>query len=346
MNITKASFGTTLNHETAYLYRMENSSGAYVTVTNYGCRIVEICVPDKNQSLTDIALGLRDFNEYIKDDASLGAVVGRYANRIANGVFTLNDKEYHLAINNKPNHLHGGPSGFATRLWNAKMEDDCVVFTRISQDGEEGYPGNLTLHVTYSLSEDNELLISYEATTDAHTILNLTNHCYFNLNGQGSDTVLNHELLIDSDYMTKLNTMQIPTGTLLPVEQTPFDFRTMRSVEKKFKNDDEQFAISGTYDHNYVINGNGFREAAVLQSKESGIRMTCFTDQPGLQLYIPCYTLHQKGKGDVDYKPFSSICLETQHYPNSCNIEGFPSVVLKANETFRSKTAYHFSTIS
>lgn len=345
MNITKASFGTTLQNETAYLFRMENTSGAYVSITNYGCRIVEICIPDKNKALTDVALGLKDFNEYIKDDASLGAVVGRYANRIADGTFTLNKKEYYLDINNKPNHLHGGYNGFATKLWNSQIEEDSLVFSRISQAGEEGYPGNLTIRVTYSFSEDNELLISYEATTDADTILNLTNHCYFNLNGQGDDTVLDHDLLIDSDHITELNDVLIPTGAFLPVEHTPFDFRSMKTIEKEFKNENQQFQISGTYDHNFVINGNGFREAAVLQSKKTGIRLTCFTDQPGMQLYIPCYTLHQKGKGDIDYKPFSSICLETQHYPDSCNKEHFPSVVLKGGDTFYSKTAYHFSII-
>jgi len=345
MNITKASFGTTAENETAYLYRMENSSGASVSITNYGCRIVEIFVPDKNENLTDVALGLKNFDEYLKDDASLGAVVGRYANRIAGGSFVLNETEYPLATNNGPNHLHGGPSGFATRLWDVKLDDDKLILSRISYNGEEGYPGTLKISVTYTWSEDNELLISYEASTDADTILNLTNHCYFNLNGQGDDTVLDHELSLESDTITELNFAQIPTGNYISVEKTPFDFRKLKQLGKDIENNDSQFQISGTYDHNFVINGTGFREAAVLQTKKTGIRMTCFTDQPGLQLYIPCYQFQQSGKNDVHYKAFSSVCLETQHYPDSCHIDHFPSVVLKTNETFRSKTAYHFSTI-
>ena len=343
MKTTKTAFGTTPENQTVSLFRLENASGAYVEIMDYGCRIMSICVPDKKGNLTDVALGLEDLDTYLKDDASLGAIVGRFANRIANGRFSLNGKDYQLAINNGPNHLHGGPTGYGQRVWDGRFSDNKLIFTRTSPAGEEGYPGTLNLTITYGWSGDNELSISYEATTDADTILNLTNHAYFNLNGHGSGTVLNHELRIDADSITELNKDQVPTGNYIPVDGTPFDFRELKEIGKDIEAENEQLKIGGTYDHNFVLNGTGLREAAVLQSKESGIRMTCFTDQPGLQLYSACYTLHQKGKGGIDYAPFSSVCLETQHFPNGINIDHFPSVVLKAGETFKSQTMYHFS---
>lgn len=224
-----------------------------------------------------------------------------------------------------------------------KIVDDKVVFSRQSPDGEEGYPGNLNVSVTYGWSEDNELSIVYEASSDADTVFSVTSHGYYNLDGQGSNTVLDHELRIDADNMTEMDETQIPTGNIIPVDGTPFDFREFKTIGQDIKAENAQLAITDTYDHNLIINGTGLREAAVLQSKKSGIRMTCFTDQPGLQLYVPCYVLHQKGKNDIDYPAFSSVCLETQHFPDSINHPDFPSVVLKAGEHFRSKTLYHFS---
>ena len=343
MNITKSEYGFTNDGEAISLYRMENASGPSVTVSDYGCRLISIYVPNKKGELIDVCLGLRDVGQYLEDDASLGAVVGRCANRIAKGTFTLHDQTYELAINNGPNHLHGGPTGFGQRVWNTRIIDDRVVFSRISEDGEEGYPGNLTVTVAYGWSEDNELSICYEASSDQDTLFNITNHGYFNLNGQGSDTVLNHELRVDADSMTELDSTQIPTGRILSVEHTPFDFREFKTLGQDIQADNEQLAVSGTYDQNLILNGSGFREAAVLQSAISGIRMTCFTDQPGAQLYIPCYVLHQKGKNDIDYPAFSSVCFETQHYPDSIHHPDFPSVLLKAGDTFKSKTLYHFS---
>ena len=218
-----------------------------------------------------------------------------------------------------------------------------AIAERISPDGEEGYPGNLTVSVTYGWSEDNELSIVYEASCDQDTVFSVTSHGYFNLNGEGNGTVLDQELRIDADAITELDDTQCPTGAFLSVEGSPFDFREMKKIGDGIHCDNAQLKLGGTYDHNFVINGDGLREAAVLQSKESGIRLTCFTDQPGVQLYVPCYTLHQKGIDGKDYPPYSAVCLETQHYPNAINIEHFPSVVLKAGENFRSKTLYHFS---
>lgn len=336
MNITKSEYGFTQNNTPIYLYHMENTSGASVTVTDYGCRLIGIEVPNRQSNLTNICLGLRDIEQYLEDDISLGAVVGRYANRIAKGNFTLNDKSYELAVNNGPNHLHGGPTGFGQRVFDAAAADDKITFSRTSPDGEEGYPGNLTVSVTYGWSEDNELSILYEASSDQDTIFNITSHGYFNLNGGGDKSVLEHELRIDADFMTEIDDTQIPTGALIPVEHTPFDFREFKTIGQDIHANDAQLGISGTYDHNLVLNGTGLREAAVLQSKASGIRMTCFTDQPGIQLYVP-------GNADINDSAFGSVCLETQHYPDSIHHPEFPSVILRTGEIFKSKTIYHFS---
>ena len=344
MRISKTAFGTTGNGENIFIYHMENASGAYVEVMNFGCRIVKIAVPDREGLLTDVCLGYDTLDSYERDTAYLGAICGRFANRIKDGRFTLNGKTYQLARNNGTNHLHGGLVGYSARVWEVSEQDDKLVFTIHSADGEEQYPGNVVLSVTYGWSEDNELSILYEASTDADTILNVTSHGYFNLNGEGTDDILSHELFIDADRITELDDSQIPTGNFLPVDGTPFDFRTMHAVGQSIDSDFEQLRKFGTYDHNFVINGTGFREAAVLQSKKTGIRMTCFTDQPGMQLYVANQALTLSGKAGKTYEKHTSICLETQHYPDSANHDNFPGVVLTPDEPFRSKTLYHFST--
>lgn len=344
MKLIITDFGKTNTGETISLYHLENNSGAYVEITDIGARLVKLVVPDKDGNLTDVILGLSSGNLYANDTCYYGAICGRYANRIKDGRFILNDKEYQLNLNNGSNHLHGGFKNYSHKMWNAQLKDDKLVMTIESADGDENYPGNLTLTVTYGWSEDNELSILYEATCDQDTIVNFTSHGYFNLNGEGSSSILNHELFIDADTITELNDTQIPTGELLPVDGTPFDFRTLHAVGKFIDSDYPQLAKFGTYDHNFVINGDGLREAAVLQSKESGIRMTCFTDQPGLQIFVASDSSPMAGKYGEAYPAWSSICMETQHYPDSINHENFPSVVLKANDSFRSKTLYHFST--
>lgn len=343
MKITKSDFGVTNTGELISMYHLENNSGAFVEILDFGCRVVKIVVPDKNGVLTDVCLGFDTAEHYEKDDASLGAVIGRVANRIKNGHFSLNGKQYQLAVNNGTNHLHGGRIGYGSRLWRTSSIDDKLVLTLESPNGDEGYPGNVTLTVTYSWSEDNEFSILYEASADEDTPLNVTNHCYFNLNGEGNGNILSHELFIDADTITELDDTQTPTGTILSVDGTPFDFRTMHTVGKLYYSDHEQFAKFGTYDHNFIINGTGLREAAVLQSKESGIRMTCFTDQPGMQLYVACEPIRQPGKGGKIYERAAGVCLETQHFPDAVNHAHFPSVILHPDEPFRSKTLYHFS---
>ena len=344
MKITRSDFGTTPDGSGISLFHLENASGAYVEIIDYGCRLTKIVVPDHNGSLIDVCLGYTTAEHYTKDNGSLGAVCGHVANRIKDGRFSLNGTDYQLACNNGSNHLHGGNVGYGSKLWESKIQNDKIVLTMHSSDGEEGYPGNLTLTVTYGWSEDNELSILYEASTDADTLINVTNHGYFNLNGEGRGDILSHELFIDADEITELDDTQAPTGRFIPVDGTPFDFRTMHTIGKFYYADYEQLRKFGTYDHNFVINGTGLREAAVLQSKESGIRMTCFTDQPGLQLYIANQDMSLPGKSGVPYGKLGSVCLETQHYPDAVNHDNFPSVVLHPDETFRSKTLYHFST--
>lgn len=351
MHISEKSFGITPDGMAVSLYRIENASGAYVTLTNYGCRIVSLCVPDQNNTLTDVVLGFDTLEDYMQDDASLGAVVGRYANRIAGASFSLNGQTYPLAVNNGPNHLHGGPTGFANRLWDASFDETSVTFSRISADGEEGYPGTLTLHVTYTFSDENELVIKYQAVSDADTILNLTNHAYFNLNGEGNGNVYGHTLQIFADQTTEVDDTLIPTGHLLSVADTPFDFRTPQTIGSRYTSDNPQFQITGTYDHNFVLGNHGqtgpcaFQTAAIATGDRSGISMTCSTDQPGIQIYVPAGEVAANGKHGVSYPKGSAVCLETQHYPDAIHHADFPSVVLKAGDEFCSTTKYTFSVI-
>lgn len=346
MNITKSSFGTTKDGEEAFLYCMKNTDGAYVTITSYGCRIVKLCVPDKHGELRDICLGYDTLEEYEADTASFGAVVGRHANRIGKGIFTLNGQTWQLAINNGPNHLHGGLRGFHHYNWDSQITGNSIRFTRLSPDGEENYPGNLTMSVTYTWSEDNELSISYEATSDADTVFNTTNHTYFNLDGEDSSTVLDHTLFINADSFTEADENTLPTGKILDVTDTPFDFRKPKPIGQDIHAPHPQLQYTRTYDHNFVLSGCGLREAAVLLSENSGIRMTCFTDQPGLQIYVPAGSPAKRGKEGHYYPAYGSVCLETQHFPDATSHPDFPSVILKAGDTFKSKTIYHFSVSS
>ena len=343
MKIIKSQFGKTSNGETVNLFHMENAQGVYIEILDFGARIHKLVVPDRYGTLKDVCQNLTNMNDYEADKSYYGAICGRVANRICNGQFSLNGTDYQLAVNNGPNHLHGGLTGYSHKLWKSEIKDNKLVLTMESADGDENYPGNLTLHVTYSWSEDNEIGILYEAVSDKDTIINVTNHAYFNLNGEGTSSILNHELFIDADAITPVNENLIPTGELLPVTETPFDFRELHTIGKFIDSDYPQFAACGTYDHNFVINGTGLREAAILQSKESGIRVTCFTDQPGIQIYVAVQPSDFVGKFGDHYPAQTSVCLETQHYPDSINHKEFPSIILKAGENFRSKTLYHFS---
>ena len=342
------NFQTTINGKQTNLYVLKNGN-MQVAVTNYGARVVSIVVPDKNGNPTDVAVGYDGVQPYTQGgDTYFGAVVGRYGNRIAKGRFKLDGIEYMLATNNGPNSLHGGNIGFSRVVWDAQQPNDStVVLTYLSKNMEEGYPGNLTAKVTYTVLSNDKLKIDYEATTDKPTVLNLTNHTYFNLNGQGSGTILNHSVMINADKFTPVDSTLIPTGKLESVKGSPFDFITPQTIGSRANDSaNQQIKFGHGYDHNFVLNTNGDinSKAAEVTGDQSGIVMDVYTTQPGLQFYIGnfmdgSHTL--KGGKKDDYR--TAFCMETQHYPDSPNQPNFPSTVLKPGQQYQSATIYQFS---
>lgn len=345
-------FGKTPAGDEVTLYTLRNGQGMEIAVMNYGAILTSVKVPDSKGQVADIALGFDSLEGYLGTQPYMGATVGRYANRIAKGRFTLNGEQYTLAVNNGANALHGGLKGFDKKIWRAKSvsSDDgpAVEMTYVSPDGEEGYPGTLTATVTYSLSNDNEVRIHYKATTDADTVLNLTNHSYFNLAGAGKGTILDHMVAINADRFTPVDSGLIPTGELKSVEGTPFDFRTPTAIGARIdETGDEQIKLGGGYDHNFVLNGGAgnLRFAARAKEPVSGRVMEVFTDQPGLQFYTGNFLDGSvTGKGGIQYEKRFGFCMETQHFPDSPNKPEFPSVLLKPGETFETTTVYKFST--
>jgi aldose 1-epimerase len=346
-NLSKDS----LEGKTIALYILRNKNNAAVAITNYGARVVSILVPDRNGVMTDVALGYDSIGKYIhQPETYFGAIVGRYGNRIAKGKFTLNGKAYKLATNNGPNHLHGGLHGFGAHVWDAKqLNDSSVELTYLSQDQEEGYPGNLQATVTYTLSGDsaNSLKIDYEATTDKPTVVNLTNHTYFNLNGQGSGTINNHLLQLNADRYTPVDSTLIPTGKIEPVAGTPLDFRQPTAIGARIDSPNQQLKFGKGYDHNFVLNaggGAGTRLAATVLGDQSGILMQVWTVEPGIQFYGGNFMDGSdplKGGKKDDYR--TAFCLETQHYPDSPNEPSFPSTTLQPGKPYKSSTVYTFS---
>jgi len=320
-------------------------------VTNYGGYLVSMRAPDRTGKSEEVLLGFDDFDGYYnntthKGAAFLGPVVGRYANRIAGGKFTLDGKEYSLAINNGPNAIHGGPHGFHTQLWKGKLIPKGVELTYLSRDGEEGYPGNLSVTVRYTLSR-GALTLDYSATTDQHTILNLTNHTYFNLNGEGRGNVLNHYMTIHASRFTWADSYLVPTGELKSVEGTPLDFRRATRIGDRIDSDYEQLRVAGGYDQNWVLDSGGKKlaEAAEVYEPNSGRVLRMLTDQPGVQFYTGNFfdgTL--KGRGGVVYQRRAGLCLETQHFPDSPHHPEFPSTELRPGERFHTTTVFSFST--
>jgi aldose 1-epimerase len=347
---TATSFGTTSAGATVQLYTLQNSHGAQATISNYGGILTSMLVPDKNGNLGDVVLGfdsLAGYTDavYTREMPFFGALIGRYGNRIRLGKFSLDGKEYTLPINNAPNSLHGGPEGFHVRVWDAEpgtsAEGQTLTLTYQSQDGEEGYPGNLHVTVVYTLTEANGLRIEYTATTDQPTVLNLTNHSYFNLNYGHDDTILGHELTLHADRYTPVDDTQIPTGELKPVQGTPFDFTTPHAIGERIAQ------VPGGYDHNWVLADelrSGAELAATVYEPVSGRMMEVHTDQPGVQFYAGNFLNGSlTGKGGVSYGKNYGFALETQHFPDSPNQPAFPSTVLRPGETFRSTTEYRFS---
>jgi len=344
-----AHFRTMTQDKPVHLYTLKNKNNALVAITNYGARIVSILVPDKNNIPTDVVLGYDSIKAYQgRGDAFFGAVVGRYGNRIAKAKFDLDGKTYSLDLNNGANSLHGGIIGFHTRVFDAKqINKQTLQLTYLSKDGEGGFPGNLTAIVTYTLGDDNSLKIEYNATTDKATVVNLTNHSYFNLNGVGTKTITNDQLKIDADNYLPVTASSIPTAEIRPVKGTPFDFTNLKLIDADIhQTTDDQVKIANGYDHCFILNKHTIKQAiATVKSPETGITMEVFTDQPALQLYSGNGLNGRRatGKSNATYGFQSALCLETEHYPDSPNQPSFPSTTLKPGEKYHTVTIYKFS---
>ncbi|HEY2908521.1 MAG TPA: aldose epimerase family protein [Vicinamibacterales bacterium] len=348
--VTRTQFGTTRDGSALDLFTIANSGGMEVRTMPYGAILVSIRVPDRTGQLADVVLGFDTFQDYItKQPPYFGAVVGRYGNRIAKGRFTLDGTLYRLATNNGPNHLHGGVHGFDKALWAGepfeRSDTAGVIYTLTSPDGEEGYPGTLQAKVTYTLTSANELRVDYEATSDKATPVNLTQHSYFNLAGEGAGDILGHVLTIDADRFTPVDDTLIPTGELAPVTGTPFDFRTPTAIGARIASDDAQLKKGNGYDHNWVLNrtGAGLTHAAHLEEPRSGRTLDIATTEPGLQFYSGNFldgTIH--GKLDHVYARRSGLCLETQHFPDAPNHPTFPSTIVRPGTPYRSQTVFSF----
>lgn len=350
MTVTqRKEFGRTKYGEPVFQYNLTNHNGASISFLDYGCTITHIHVPDKNGELKDVCLGFDSIEEYETNRGFFGSIVGRHANRIQDASFELNGKIYQLAKNNGPNHLHGGVRGFDKYVWKADTDGDDLVFYRLSPDGEEGYPGNLNVKVIYSLLNDNTLRITYEAESDADTVVNLSNHSYFNLNGHQNGNVLDHILQIYAEEFTENDEKGLTNGVILSVAGTPFDFRTPKRIGEDIDQDDVQLRNAGGYDHNWVLSKkdpkeNGMHKAAKLYSPLSGIVMDVGTTLPGMQLFSGNGLPGIPGKDGAVYSQFGGLCLETQYFPNGMACENFPSPILRKGEVFQSMTEYHFET--
>ena len=345
-SVESSNFGLTKGGEATEIYTLKNENGMVAKVSTFGATLVELHVPDRDGKLADIINGFDDVSGYEGEgNQYFGCTVGRVCNRIAKGKFSLDGKEYTLAINNDPNHLHGGnEKAICRQVWKAEVVNgkQAVAFRLTSPDGEEGYPGNLSMKVTFTLTDDNELRIDYAATTDQATPVNLTNHAYFNLGGAGSGTILGHELALNSDQFTPTDDTLIPTGKIEPVAGTFLDFRTAHKIGERIPADDTPWK---GYDHNYIVRGKAGEQrlAARVKDPKSGRVMEIHTDKPGIQFYSGNFLKEQAGKGGKEYPHRGAFCLETQHFPDSVNHANFPSTILKPGETFRTTTVHKFS---
>ena len=346
--LLKKDFQKVVDGKNVDLFILSNKNGGEMLVTNYGAKIVALYVPDKTGKMIDVVLGHPTIEEYlVSQEPYFGAICGRTGNRIAKGKFTLDGKEYNLAINNGPNNLHGGLKGFNAVVWDAKQIDDQTIeLTYLSKDGEEGFPGNLTTTLTYKLTDDNSVEIDYKATTDKATILNLTNHSYFNLSGAGDPYIGDHLLIINADTYLPTDETAIPYGKPEKVEGTPMDFRASHEIGARINEDFQQLIFGNGYDHNYVLNkkGNELSFCAEATSPKTGIVMKVYTTEPGVQLYTGNWMTGEfAAKEGKHYPKRSAFCLETQHYPDSINKPEYPSIVLRPGEIFKSQTIYKFS---
>lgn len=347
---SRSAFQSTIDGKQTDLYILKNANGMTAAITNYGGRLVSLLVPDSSGKMVDVIVGFDSVSTFKNSsEPYFGATIGRYGNRIAKGKFTLDGKEYTLATNNGSNHLHGGKKGFQDVVWDAKQVGDSVLeLSYLSKDMEEGYPGNLTVKVIYNLNSNNELKIDYNATTDKKTVVNLTNHAFFNLNGYNAGTINNHILQINADRYTPVDSTLIPTGKLEPVENTAFDFRQPTAIATNLAKEGEQIKNGNGFDHNYVLNEpgtDGMHKAATIQGDKTGIVMEVITQEPGLQFYGGNFMQSKnKMKGGIADEFRTAFCLETQHFPDSPNQPSFPSTVLEPGKTYQTTSIYRFST--
>lgn len=346
--LNPANFQTAVNDTPTNLYTLKNKAGMEVCITNFGGRIVSIMVPDKNGEMQDVVLGFDNVDDYINIPSDFGASVGRYANRINKGRMVLDGDTIQLPINNFGHCLHGGPKGWQYQVYNANPIDDTTLeLIRISPDGDENFPGNVTAKVLFKLTDDNAIDIKYTATTDKKTVINMTNHSYFNLDGDAASNA-DHLLTVDADSYTPVDSTFMTTGEILPVEGTPMDFRTPTPVGARMVSDADFVQIKNGlgYDHNWVLNTQGdiTRKAATLQSPKTGIVLDVYTNEPGIQVYAGNFLDGTvKGKKGITYNKRVSVCLETQHYPDSPNNPQWPSVILEPGQTYNSECIYKFS---
>ncbi len=348
--VAKAAFGTTKDGQPVDIYTVTNSHGMELKALNFGGIIVSLRVPGKAGKSEDVVLGFDNLAGYEENNPHFGALIGRYGNRIANGEFKLNGETYHLPKNNGPNTLHGGVKGFDKMMWQAEPFENKdaagIVLTRVSKDGEEGFPGNVKVKVTYTLTNNNELTFEYEATTDKATPINLTEHSYFNLSGEGNGNILDQVLKLNADHFTPVDKTLIPTGEIRSVKNTPLDFTKATTIGARINDSYDQMVLAGGYDHNFVINGKPgtMRLAARAKDPKSGRVLEVYTTEPGVQFYSGNFldgTL--TGKNGHKYQKRDGFCLETQHYPDSPNHPKFPSTILKPGETYHTKTMLKFS---
>lgn len=349
--IKKELFGQLKDGRSVDIYTLSNAKGMVAQITPFGGTLVSLLTPNKDGKLEDVVLGYDNLEGYINDSQNFGTIVGRYANRIGKGKLTIDGKSFQLALNKGENHLHGGDVGFAKKLWTAtplELEDGVAIKLHyLSKDGEENYPGNLDVTVTYKLTNNNELQIDYEATTDQTTVLNLTHHSYFNLNGNGTGNILDHELLINADKITQTDSDMIPTGKLMEVSETPFDFREATAIGARINAPHQQLKFGKGYDHNWVLNNwdQTLQSAATLYTPSSGRIMETLTTEPGLQTYTANWlTPEIIGKKEMPCSSRQAVCLEAQHFPDSPNQPHFPSTLLQPGEKYTQQTVYRFST--
>lgn len=344
MSVKTEKFGVTKEGKEVTLFTLENKNGMRVDLIDYGANIVRLFVPDQNGKLDDIVLGFDDVAGYEENGCFFGSFIGRHGNRIGNAEFELNGVTYELEKNDGDNNLHGGTPGYNKVMYKAETTENSVAFSRTSPDMEQGYPGNLDICVTYALTDDNELKISYQAKTDKDTLCNVTNHSYFNLKGHDGGTITDHKVWIRANGFTETSDDLIPNGNIIDVAGTPMDFRTEKTIAEDIEADYEPLKIAGGYDHNFVLEkaAGKMEKVAELSEETTGRRMEVYTDLPGMQLYTGNFIVKEDGKGGIEYTKRTGVCFETQFFPNSVNIPSFESCVLKAGDTFTSTTIYRF----